>query len=118
MVSLKIMYTEFIVPLRFLFMDLNERVFGKVMIREIIGETPIESEMQKKLEDELGILLKELDGKTKDFLENCLDRSTKSGKLVNSHPGAMALAQSKIRLFNEYNSRYINEINHFKNSLR
>ena len=29
---------------------------------------------------------------------------------INSRPGAMALAQNKIQLFNEYNQKYIQSI--------
>ncbi len=31
-------------------------------------------------------------------------------KHVNSRPGAMALAQNKIELFNEYNKKYVQTI--------
>ena len=91
-------------------MDLNEKVFGSLMIREIIGETPVETEIKKRFDDEFSVLIQDLKDKSKDFLNDCLNSIERAGKLVNSHPGAMALAQGKIQLFNEYNKKYQEQV--------
>ena len=70
-------------------MELDRKVFGKITTKEIIGAFP------PAIPD------------TKNLLNNELNNLTKH---VNSRPGAMALAQDKIRLFTEYNQKYIQTI--------
>ena len=43
-------------------------------------------------------------------LEKLLEEQKNSANHINSRPGAMALAQDKIQLFNEYNEKYIQSI--------
>ena len=62
------------------------------------------------LEKELAILLTELESQSKENLENLLEQQKITEKHVNSRPGAMALAQNKIKLFNEYNQKYVQTI--------
>jgi hypothetical protein len=43
-------------------------------------------------------------------LEKLLDEQKIAETHINSRPGAMALAQNKIQLFNEYNEKYVKSI--------
>ena len=62
------------------------------------------------LEKELVTLLAELESQSKENLEKLLEEQKIAEKHVNSRPGAMALAQNKIQLFNKYNKKYIQTI--------
>ena len=46
----------------------------------------------------------------KENLEKLLEQQLVAGKHINSRPGAMALAQNKIQLFNKYNEKYVQTI--------
>ena len=92
-------------------MDLDEKVFGSITIKEIIGETPNELETREKLNHEFEILMKGLEGKNQSDLSDLLEKQKDSERIVNSRPGAMALSQNKIRLFNEFSSKYVEGIN-------
>ncbi len=89
-------------------LELDKKIFGKITTKEIIGAEPPEIPDTKDiLEKELIILLTELESQSKENLENILEQQKIIEKHVNSRPGAMALAQNKIKLFNEYNKKYI-----------
>ena len=91
--------------------ELDRKVFGSITTKEIIGALPPESpDTQNNLEKELAVLLEELKSLPKEELGRLLDRQAAAEKHVNSRPGAMALAQSKIQLFNEYNRKYVDKI--------
>ena len=47
---------------------------------------------------------------SKENLENLLEQQKISQKHVNTRPGAMALNQSKIQMFNHYNEIYLKKI--------
>ena len=92
-------------------LELDKKIFGKITTKEIIGAEPPEIPDTKDiLEKELVILLTELESQSKGNLENLLEQQKIIEKHVNSRPGAMALAQNKIKLFNEYNKKYIQTI--------
>jgi hypothetical protein len=92
-------------------LELDKKVFGKITTKEIIGaEPPATPDTKDILEKELVILLEELKSQSKDNLEKILDQQKISQKHLNSRPGAMALAQNKIELFNEYNKKYVQTI--------
>jgi hypothetical protein len=92
-------------------LELDKKVFGKITTKEIIGaEPPAIPDTKDILEKELGILLAELKSKSKENLEKILEQQKIIQKHVNSRPGAMALAQNKIELFNEYNKKYVQRI--------
>ncbi len=92
-------------------LELDKKVFGKITTKEIIGaEPPAIPETKDILEKELEILLAELESQSKENLENLLEQQKITEKHVNSRPGAMALAQNKIELFNEYNKKYVQTI--------
>ena len=74
--------------------------------KEIIGEVPHEKEFQENLENELLKLCNNIKEKSKEEIEKLLGNQLEVEKLVNSRPGAMALAQSKIRLYTEYSKKY------------
>jgi len=92
-------------------LDLDKKVFGKITTKEIIGaEPPAIPDTKDILEKELAILLAELKSQSKENLEKILEQQKIIQKHMNSRPGAMALAQNKIELFNEYNKKYVQTI--------
>lgn len=92
-------------------LELNKKIFGKITTKEIIGaEPPAIPDTKDILEKELAILLVELESQSKENLENLLEQQKIFEKHVNNRPGAMALAQNKIQLFNEYNKKYVQTI--------
>ena len=93
------------------FMELNRKVFGKITTKEIIGAFPPAIPDTKNLLDlELNQLTTQLESYSKEDLQKLLEDQEIAEKHVNSRPGAMALAQDKIRLFTEYNQKYIRTI--------
>ena len=92
-------------------LELNKKIFGKITTKEIIGAEPPEIPDTKNiLEKELVILLADLDSQPKENLIKLLEEQKIVEKHINSRPGAMALAQNKIQLFNEYNKKYVQTI--------
>ena len=94
-----------------LLLELDKKVFGKITTKEIIGADPPEiPDSKNNFEKELAILLAELKSIPKVNLEKLLEEQKIAEAHVNSRPGAMALAQNKIQLFNKYNEKYIQAI--------
>ena len=92
-------------------LELNKKIFGKITTKEIIGADPPEiPDTKNTLEKELVILLAELESQPKENLKKLLEEQKIAEKHINSRPGAMALAQNKIQLFNEYNKKYVQTI--------
>lgn len=91
--------------------ELNKKVFGKITTKEIIGTIPPVADIKKLLENEFQNLISELELQTKDDLKKLLKEQQIANKHINSRPGAMALAQDKIRLFTVYNQKYLQNIN-------
>lgn len=92
--------------------ELDRKVFGKITTKEIIGaEPPAIPDTKDLLESELQTLLTQLESQSKDNLQKLLEEQQSAEKLVNSRPGAMALAQDKIQMYTEYNQKYIKSIN-------
>ncbi|CAD6368707.1 hypothetical protein Nlim_1566 [Candidatus Nitrosarchaeum limnium SFB1] len=97
--------------------ELNKKIFGKITVQEIIGAAPPAiPDTKNLLEKEFQNLINELKSQTKDDLKKLLDNQLLADKQINSRPGAMALAQDKIRLFSDYNQKYIQIINEKLNS--
>ncbi len=93
-------------------MELDTKVFGKITHKEIIGAIPPAiPETKNLLDDELKHLTEQLESQNQESLQKLLQDQITAEKLVNSRPGAMALAQDKIRLFTEYSQKYIEQIN-------
>lgn len=81
-------------------------------MKEIIGSSPPAiPDTKNVLESELNYLINNLDAQPSEKLQELLKEQKNAQELVNSRPGAMALAQDKIRLFIEYNQKYIQTIN-------
>ena len=80
------------------------------MTQEIIGSEPLLSEIKVIFEKELSILIENLESISKENLDNLLLQQKICEKHVNTRPGAMALNQSKIEIFNEYNNKYLEKI--------
>lgn len=92
--------------------DLERKVFGEITTKEIIGASPAAIPDTKNLLDsELQNLTRNLDSQTKETLQKLLEEQRISEQHINSRPGAMALAQDKIKLFTEYSQKYIQIIN-------
>jgi hypothetical protein len=92
-------------------LELTKKVFGNIMTQEIIGSEPSISEIKIRFEKEFQTLIKNLESISKQNLENILEQQKISQKHVNTRPGAMALDQSKIEMFNDYNNKYLKKIN-------
>ena len=92
-------------------LELNKKVFGNIMTQEIIGSEPSIIEIKTIFEKELSILVKNLELISKENLDNILKQQKICEKHVNTRPGAMALNQSKIEMFNDYNNKYLEKIN-------
>ena len=80
------------------------------MTQEIIGSEPSIIEIKTIFEKELSILVEKLESISRENLDNILKQQKICGKHVNTRPGAMALNQSKIEMFNEYNNKYLEKI--------
>ena len=92
-------------------LELDKKVFGKITTKEIIGAIPPAiPDTRDNFEKELTLLLEELRSQSKINLEKILEEQKIAEMHVNSRPGAMALAQNKIQLFNEYNQKYVRAI--------
>ena len=99
--------------------DLNKKVFGSIVAKEIIGgDPPLHPETTNRLENEFNLLLNDLNKKSKEELEKTLQEQMKIIKQMNSKPGAMALAQDKIKLFTDFSFKYTQAIeNKLKSSI-
>ncbi len=92
-------------------LDPDRRVFGSITAKEIIGaRPPATPHTRARLASELEILLAGLEGRTGDDLLRLLGEQEAANAEINSRPGAMALAQDKIRLFNLYSGMYVDAI--------
>jgi len=97
---------------------LNDLAFGRIKTREILGAEPDLDLTKKMLKDEIRALILDLEGKSprelmrlKDRqLMRLKDRQLQVRREINSRPGAMALPQSKIRLFSEFSAQYTDSI--------
>ncbi len=92
-------------------LDLDKKVFGNITTKEIIGaDPPALPDTKDNLEKEFTTLFAKLELVSQVNLEKLLDEQKIAKNHINSRPGAMALAQNKIQLFNEYNEKYIESI--------
>lgn len=92
--------------------ELDRKIFGEITTKEIIGSSPPAiPDTKNLLEEELKKLIFNLESETTENLQKLLEEQKIAEKHVNSRPGAMALAQDKIRLFTEYSQKYIQTIN-------
>ena len=91
-------------------LELDRMVFGRITVKEIIGAQPSIQDARNILETELEGLLARLESQTKEHLRAILDEQKAAQAHVNSRPGAMALAQNKIQMYNRYSKRYIQAI--------
>ncbi len=91
--------------------ELEKKVFGNIQTKLIIGaDPPANPDTKNIFEKELDILLEELKSQPQENLEKLLEQQKIAEKHINSRPGAMALAQNKIQLFNEFNKKYMQKI--------
>jgi len=91
--------------------ELDKKVFGNITTKEIIGaDPPAIPDTRDIFEKELSTLLVELSSQPKMNLEKILDEQKIAETHINTRPGAMALAQDKIQMFNKYNEKYVQSI--------
>ena len=91
--------------------ELDKKVFGKIKTKEIIGsDPPAIPDTRDLLENELNLLLTELESTSSTNLKKIIEQQNIAERHINSRPGAMALAQDKIKLFNEYNAKYVKTV--------
>ncbi len=91
--------------------ELDKKVFGNITTKEIIGaDPPAIPDTRDIFEKELSTLLVELSSQPKINLEKFLDEQKIAETHINTRPGAMALAQDKIQMFNKYNEKYVQSI--------
>ena len=83
------------------------------MTQEIIGSEPSIIKIKTIFEKELSILVENLESISQENLDNILKQQKICEKHINTRPGAMALNQRKIKMFNEYNNKYLEKINQF-----
>jgi len=62
------------------------------------------------LKKNFSILIANLESISKENLDNIVKQQKICEKHVNTRPGAMALNQSKIEMFNEYNNKYLEKV--------
>ncbi|MBT4298537.1 MAG: hypothetical protein HOD44_00685 [Nitrosopumilus sp.] len=91
-------------------LELDKKVFGNIMTKEIIGSEPPISEIKNIFEKELENLLGKLKLISIKDLENLLEQQKICKKHINTRPGAMALDQPKIEMFNDFNNKYLEKI--------
>ena len=92
-------------------LELDKKVFGNITTKEIIGaDPPAIPDTRDIFEKELSTLLAELSSQPKINLEKILDEQKIAETHINTRPGAMALAQDKIQMFNKYNEKYVQSI--------
>ena len=92
-------------------LELDKKVFGNIMTKEIIGSEPPITEIKNIFEKELENLLEKLKSISIKDLENLLEQQKICKKHINTRPGAMALDQPKIEMFNDFNNKYLEKIN-------
>ena len=88
-------------------LDLDKKIFGKITTKEIIGATPTVKIITKLLDAELITLTESLKSCSKQELEDLQHLASEARRHINSRPGAMALAQDKIKLYNMYNEKLV-----------
>jgi hypothetical protein len=92
-------------------LELDKKVFGTITTKEVIGaDPPAIPDTQNNFEKEFIILLAELTLHSKVDLEKILEEQKIAEVHINNRPGAMALAQDKIQLFNVFNQKYVEAI--------
>ena len=91
--------------------ELDKKVFGNITTKEIIGaDPPAIPDTRDIFEKELSTLLAKLSSQSKINLEKFLHEQKIAETHINTRPGAMALAQDKIQIFNKYNEKYVQSI--------
>jgi hypothetical protein len=92
-------------------LELDKKVFGTITTKEVIGAVPPAiPDTQNNFEKELVILLAKLPLNSKIDLEKLLEEQKIAEAHINNRPGAMALAQDKIQIFNVFNQKYVKAI--------
>ncbi|QMU54150.1 MAG: hypothetical protein GKS07_04055 [Nitrosopumilus sp.] len=92
-------------------LGLDKKVFGTITTKEVIGaDPPAIPDTQNNFEKELVILLTELTSNSKIDLEKLLEEQKIAETHINNRPGAMALAQDKIQIFNVFDQKYVKAI--------
>ncbi len=92
-------------------------MFGDIRAREIFGSIPpAYPDTENMLDEEYKRLVQKIQSLSSDELKEIINNQRSLEKQVNSRPGAMALPQSKIKLYVDYNQKYIKSLEDIINS--
>ncbi|KAF6243025.1 hypothetical protein C6988_04855 [Nitrosopumilus sp. b1] len=98
--------------------DLNKKVFGDIRAREIFGSIPpAYPDTENMLDVEYKRLVQKIQTLSSEELKEIINNQRSLEKQVNSRPGAMALPQSKIKLYVDYNQKYIKSLEETMNNI-
>lgn len=98
--------------------DLNEKVFGDIRAKEIFGSVPpAYPDTENMLDVEYRRLVRQMQKLSREELKEIIEIQRSLEKQVNSRPGAMALPQSKIKLYVDYNQKYIKSLEETINNI-
>lgn len=93
-------------------------MFGDIRAREIFGSIPpAYPDTQNMLDVEYKRLVQKIQALSSDELKEIISSQRDLEKQVNSRPGAMALPQSKIKLYVDYNQKYIKSLEETMNNI-
>ncbi|MBM3903913.1 MAG: hypothetical protein FJ357_02045 [Thaumarchaeota archaeon] len=91
--------------------NLGIRVFDSYTLQDILGEAPpADKKLQERLENETSKLMQSLDAKSKSELQEILSQHLRAKQEITKFSGAQAMDQSKIEMFHEFLSKYIDAI--------
>lgn len=93
-------------------------MFGDIRAREIFGSSPpAYPDTENMLDVEYKRLVQKTQALSSDELKEIINSQRSLEKQVNSRPGAMALPQSKIKLYVDYNQKYIKSLEETMNNI-
>lgn len=85
-------------------------MFGDVRLHEVIGPEPPAAELRRALAAELGRLTAELGAAGPGAAAGLGRRQAELHGMVNARPGAMAISQEKVRVYNGFSEEYMRRI--------
>lgn len=93
-------------------------MFGDIRAREIFGSIPpAYPDTENMLDVEYKRLVQKIQTLSSEELKEIINNQRSLEKQVNSRPGAMALPQSKIKLYVDYNQKYIKSLEETMNNI-
>jgi len=91
--------------------NLDIRVFENYTLQDILGEMPpADKKLEQSLSQQTTRLIQNLDSKSNSELQEILAQHQRAKQEMTKFSGAMALDQSKIEMFHDFISKYIQAI--------